>query len=128
MSSTITIVPAREFVRTKSSGEFDLDETRKTSVEVFSKMKDAKVSEVLLDNREAYTKMTASDILQLFGQLDHAGLLRGRKIAILNRPKDDFDRAKFFEACGQAKGYQIEAFQEFEEAMSWLYPPQDVTP
>ena len=128
MAHDVMIVPAREFVRTKSSGEFDLDETRKASVEVFSKMKDANISEVLLDNREAYTKMTASDILQLFWQLDHAGLLRGRKIAILNRPKDDFDRAKFFEACGQARGYQIAAFQEFEEAVTWLYPLHDVTP
>ena len=128
MAHDVMIVPAREFVRTKSSGEFDLDETRKASVEVFSKMKDANISEVLLDNREAYTKMTGSDILQLFWQLDHAGLLRGRKIAILNRPKDDFDRAKFFEACGQARGYQIGAFQEFEEAVTWLYPPHDVTP
>ena len=127
MAHVITILPAREFVRTKSSGEFDLDETRKASVEVFSKMKDGNISEVLLDNREVYTKMTASDILQLFWQLDHAGLLRGRKIAILNRPKDDFDRAKFFEACGQARGYQIGAFQEFEEAVTWLYPPDEVT-
>jgi len=128
MAHVITILPAREFVRTKSSGEFDLDETRKASVEVFSKMKDGNISEVLLDNREVYTKMTASDILQLFWELDHAGLLRDCKIAILNRPKDDFDRAKFFEACGQARGYQIGAFQEFEEAMSWLYPPHDITP
>jgi hypothetical protein len=67
MAHDVMIVPAREFVRTKSRGEVDLDETRKASVEVFSKMKDANISEVLLDNREAYTKMTASDILQLFG-------------------------------------------------------------
>jgi hypothetical protein len=63
MSCTITIVPAREFFRTKTNGEFDLDETRQALLAVFSKMKDANISEVLLDNRKAYTKMTASDIL-----------------------------------------------------------------
>jgi hypothetical protein len=125
MSCTITIVPAREFFRTKTNGEFDLDETRQALLAVFSKMKDANISEVLLDNREASTKMTASDILKLFGEFDHTGLLRARKIAILYLPKDTFDRSKFFEACAQARGYQIGAFQDFEEAVTWLYPPQE---
>ena len=125
MSYNITIVPAREFFRTKSSGEFDLDETRKACFAVFSKMKEAKVSEVLLDHREASSQMTASDLLTLFRELDLGGFLKGRKIAIVNRPKDDFDRDKFFVACAQAKGYQIAAFQEFEEAVTWLYPPHE---
>ena len=128
MSYTITIVPAREFFRTKSNGEFDLDETRKACFAVFSKMKDANVSEVLLDHREASSQMTASDLLTLFRELDWGGELTARKIAILYRRKDkEFDRNKFFEACAQAKGYQIEAFQEFEEAVTWLYPPHEVT-
>jgi hypothetical protein len=53
------------------------------------------------------------------------GFLKGRKIAIVNHPKSDFDRGKFFVACAQAKGYQIAAFQEFEEAVTWLYPPHE---
>jgi hypothetical protein len=122
-------VPAREFFRTKSTGEFDLDETRKACFALFSKMKDAKVSEVLLDHREASSQMTASDLLTLFRDLHLGGFLKAQKIAILYRRKDkQFDRNKFFEACAQAKGYQIGAFQEFEEAVTWLYPPQDVTP
>ena len=128
MAQNITIVPAREFVRTKSTGEFDLDATRKACFAVFSKMKDLNVSEVLLDHRETSTQMAASDLLTLFRELDLGGLLKGRKIAIVNLPKNDFDRDKFFVACAQAKGYEIAAFQEFEEAVTWLYPPQDVTP
>ena len=123
MSYNITIVPAREFFRTKSSGEFDLDETRKACFAVFSKMKEAKVSEVLLDHRETSTQMTASDLLTLFRELHSGGFLKDRKIAIVNHPKSDFDRDKFFVACAQTKGYQIAAFQDFEEAVTWLYPP-----
>lgn len=127
MSCTITIVPARDFFRTKSSGEFDLDATRKACFDVFSKMKDLNVSEVLLDHRETSTQMTASDLLTLFKELHSGGFLKERKVAIVNDPKSDFDRDKFFVACAQAKGYQIAAFHEFEEAVTWLYPPHDVT-
>ena len=125
MAHDAMIVPAREFVRTKSSGEFDLDETRKACFAVFSKMKEAKVSEVLLDHRETSTQMTASDLLTLFRELHSGGFLKDRKIAIVNNPKSDFDRDKFFVACAQTKGYQIAAFQEFEEAVTWLYPPHE---
>jgi hypothetical protein len=127
MSCTITIIPAREFFRTKANGEFDLDATRKASFDVFSRMKDLNVSEVLLDHRQTSTQMTASDLLTLFKELHLGGFLKARKIAILNHPKRDFDPDKFFAACAQTKGYQIAAFHDFEEAVIWLYPPEDVT-
>ena len=124
MPIDLKIVPAREFIRTKANGEFDLEGTKELFLSVFSKMKDANVSEVIMDVRDASTKMTAFDIYELLSVLDHVGSWSSWKIAIVNRPKDDFDRAKFFELCAQNRGYQVGAFQDFEEAVAWLYPPQ----
>jgi hypothetical protein len=67
----------------------------------------------------------ASDLLTLFRELHSGGFLKDRKIAIVNHPKSDFDGDKFFVACTQTEGYQIAAFQEFEEAVTWLYPPHE---
>jgi hypothetical protein len=125
MPIDVKIVPAREFIRTKANGEFDLEGTKVLFLSVFSKMKDANVSEVVMDVREASSQMTAFDIYELLSVLDHVGSWSAWKIAIVNRPKDDFDRAKFFELCAQNRGYQVGAFQEFEEAVAWLYPPQE---
>ena len=126
MPYNLKIVPSREFIRTNANGEFDLEGTKELFLSVFSKMKDADVSEVVLDVREAYSKMTAFDLYQLLPILDKLGHKGSWKVAIVYRPKDDFDRAKFFELCAQNRGYQVGAFQVFEEAIAWLYPPQDV--
>jgi len=121
----VKIVPAREFIRTKANGEFDLEGTKELFLAVFSKMKEANVSEVVMDLRELSTKMTSLDIHELLAVLDHVGSWGTWKIAIVYRPKDDFDRAKFFELCAQNRGYQVGAFQAFEEALEWLYPPHE---
>ena len=113
MPYNLKIVPSREFIRTNANGEFDLEGTKELFLSVFSKMKDADVSEVVLDVREAYSKMTAFDLYQLLPILNRVGNKGNWKIAIIYRPKDDFDRAKFFELCAQNRGYQVGAFQIF---------------
>ena len=126
MPMDVKIVPAREFIRTNANGEFDLEGTKELFLAVFSKMKEANVSEVVMDLREATTKMTASDINELLSVLNHVGSWSTWKIAIVYRPKNDWDRAKFFELGAQNKGYRVGAFQVFENALTWLYPPHEL--
>jgi hypothetical protein len=126
MPHDIKIVSANEFVRTNAKVEFDLEETKNLLLTVLSKMKDANIYDVVLDVREAYSKMTGVEVLKLFTHLHHLGSLSNRRIAIVYRPKDDLDRAKMFEVCAQKRGYQVGAFQDFEEAITWLYPPKEL--
>ena len=70
--------------------------------------------------------MTASDINELLSVLNHVGSWSTWKIAIVYRPKNDWDRAKFFELGAQNKGYRVGAFQSFENALTWLYPPHEL--
>ena len=126
MPIDVKIVPAREFIRTNANGEFDLEGTKELFLAVFSKMKKANASEVVMDLREASTKMTASDINELLSVLNHVGSWSTWKIAIVYRPKNDWDRAKFFELGAQNKGYRVGAFQSFENALTWLYPPHEL--
>ena len=126
MPIDVKVVHAREFIQTKANGEFDLEGTQELFLAVFSKMKEAKVSEVVMDLRELTTNMTASDINELLSVLHHVGSWSTWKIAILYRPKDDWDRAKFFELGAQNKGYQVEAYQSFEGALNWLYPSHGI--
>jgi hypothetical protein len=45
-------------------------------------------------------------------------------VAVLTRPKDNFDRAAFLELCATNRGYHLRAFREFEEAFAWLTSEQ----
>ena len=78
-----------------------------------------------MDVREASAQLSAFQIYELVSVLGHAGSWRTWKIAMVYRPKDEFDRAKFFELCAQNRGFQVGAFQEFEAAVAWLYPPHE---
>ena len=126
MPIDVKVVHAREFIQTKANGEFDLEGTQELFLAVFSKMKEAKVSEVVMDLRELTTNMTVSDINERLSVLNHVGSWSTWKIAILYRPKDGWDRAKIFELGAQNKGYQVEAYQSFEGALNWLYPSHGI--
>ena len=125
MPIDVKIVPAREFLRTNTKGEFDLEGTRKVFLSIFEKMKEAEVSEVVMDVREASAQLSAFQIYELVSVLEHVGCRRTWKIALVLSRKDEFDRAKFFELCAQNRGYQVGAFQDFEEAVTWLYPSKE---
>ena len=125
MPIDLKIVPAKEFMRTNAKGEFDLEGTKKVFLSIFAKMKEAKVSEVVMDVREASAKLSVFQIYELVSVLEQVGCWRTWKIAMVLNQKDEFDRAKFFELCAQNRGYQVGAFKEFEEAVTWLYPPQE---
>jgi hypothetical protein len=38
---------------------------------------------------------------------------------------EKFDRARFFALCAENKGFNVEAFTSYEEAMDWLLEAKD---
>jgi len=89
-------------------------------------MKDRDASEVVLDVREAYLKMTALDLFQLLTIFGGVGIKRAGKLPNSIRPKESFNLEKLLELCVQNEGYQVGEFQVFEEVIAWLYPHQDI--
>lgn len=71
--------------------------------------------------------MRAFEVFQLVGVLEDLFPPFSGKLAFLNDPKDSFDRAEFFSKCARYRGFQVEAFQDFEKAVLWLYPPVPAT-
>jgi len=58
------------------------------------------------------------DVWTLAKKLTSSGL-RAR-MAVVNSPKDDFDRGAFLELCAVNRGYDLKAFRDFEAAFTWL--------
>jgi len=76
----------------------------------------------LIDVREvATTDMTAAHLCSLADVCREVSAPNEQdKIAILNRPKDEFNRAEFLASMAQGAGWNIMAFQDFEAAFDWL--------
>lgn len=123
MAHDIRIVSVNDFVRTDVSGNLDLAATRQVLKEIAAVCTAKTHYHVLLDNREAHTKMTLAEVFEVACSLREIGLGIHNRLAILAPPVLDFDRAGFFETVAQNRGFQVRAFRDFEKAFDWLMEP-----
>jgi hypothetical protein len=124
MTYDVRIIPIREFMKTDITGEIDLNTSRSMLGELMAACKRENMTRILIDSREASSHSTVLDVWTLARDLGTIGVTPENRVAVLNRPKDNFDRAAFLELCATNRGYQLRAFREFEEAFAWLTSEQ----
>jgi hypothetical protein len=124
MAYDVRVIPIREFLKTNISGELDLNVSRQMLGELMATCRRENMTRILIDCREATSHSTVTDVWTLARDLGSLGVTPENRVAVLNRPKDDFDRAAFLELCAGNRGYHIRAFREFEVAFSWLVSEQ----
>lgn len=120
MAYDVRVIPIKEFLRTDVSGVMDLRASREALKELLAVCAQNNVYHVLIDGREASSRSSTVDVWTLANDLGSLGVTGEHRIAILNRPKDEFDRAAFLEVCATNRGYQLRAFRDFESAFTWL--------
>ncbi len=120
MAYDVRVIPIREFIKTDITGDVDMSASRKMLSELMAVCKRENMSRILIDCREASSPATTLDVWTLARDLGSLGVTYEDRVALLNRPKDSFDRGAFLEVCATNRGYQIKAFREFEQAFSWL--------
>lgn len=124
MAYDVRVIPIREFMKTDIKGELDVTATRDMLSKIMAACKREKMSRILIDCREASTHSTLTDVWTLARDLGVLGVTHENRVAIVNRPKDGFDRGAFLELCATNRGYQLRAFREFELAFAWLTSEQ----
>ena len=75
---------------------------------------------MLIDVRKTSSILKKTDVFELASNLIEYGKTFRRKTAILARDDDSFNRAAFFELVATNRGYRINAFTSFEDAIMWL--------
>jgi hypothetical protein len=120
MSYDMRVIPISEFLRTDVSGEIDLQASRAILKQLLDNCARNNIHHILIDTREASSRASTVDVWTLANDLGSLGMGTEDRIAILNRPKDDFDRGAFLELCATNRGYQLRAFRDFESAFTWL--------
>jgi hypothetical protein len=120
MSYDMRVIPISEFLRTDVSGVIDLQASRAVLKELLGICLRENIHHILIDTREASSRSSTVDVWTLANDLGSLGMSNQHRIAILNRPKDDFDRGAFLELCATNRGYQLRAFRDFESAFTWL--------
>ena len=118
MTPEVRIIPIKEFLRSDVSGTLDLERSLSILRKLAEECKNRNVDRILIDTREATSNASMLDVWTLAKKLANSGF-RAR-VAVVNRPKDDFDRGAFLELCAVNQGYELKAFHEFEAAFTWL--------
>lgn len=116
MAVDVRIIPISEFLRADVSGTL-METSLILLCDLIAACKEHNVDRILIDTREATSNTSVLDVWTLARKLTPSGL---RRVAVVNRPKDDVERGTFLELCATHRGYQLKAFWDFEAAFTWL--------
>lgn len=120
MPIDVKVIRAKDFIKATPNGELDFEASTRLLLQVASVASALSDYAVLLDTRNAESKLSATDLYYLALELQkHSDTFFLRKTAIIC-PQKRFDKAEFFALCAENRGFQVSAFTLFERAMEWL--------
>lgn len=120
MKAEIKFVKTRDFIKTTASGQLNLEQSKKVLEEIARLNTPDDLHDILVDIRETEPGLSLSDIYELVTAVGNHRQAFRKKIAILLGAQHDFDKARFLEMCASNRGYNVNAFDDFEEAVNWL--------
>ncbi len=120
MKASIKLVKTKDFISTTASGELNLEESKNVLNKLAALMMPDEEHDILIDIRVTVSVLTLSDIYELVSEVGRHRSSFRNKIAILLADHHDFDKAAFLEMCAGNRGFSVNTFTEFEEAINWL--------
>ena len=118
MPTNIRIIHAHDFVRATPEGRLNFEESERLLVQIATAAPGLAEYEILLDTRKAQVEMSHGELFYLAAEL-RKHFKFNQKIAVLY-PVGRFDNADFFALSAQNRGFRLNAFASFEDAIEWL--------
>lgn len=119
MPTQIKIVKAKEFIRATPEGQLNYEESVNLLLEIALMAENSSNCNIVIDMRKAESIMSVLDLWHLSAFLYEHNKTFSQKTVILYEPMH-FDHVEFFALCSQNRGYQLNAFSNYEEAIEWL--------
>jgi len=119
MPTNIRIIHAHDFIIATPEGRLDFERAKELLAQVVSASAPLADYEILVDTRHAHSELTALDLWQLVIEIYNFRQPFARKTAVLC-PIERFNNAEFFALCAQNRGFLVNGFTSFEDAIEWL--------
>jgi hypothetical protein len=116
------IVQATDFIIATPDGVLDLEKSRELLKKITKTSEGHRDFHILIDFRTTDIKLSTVDIWEICRGLSEYGETFKRKTAILLREDGNFEKMRFLELCAFNRGFKINPFMDFEEAIMWLLP------
>lgn len=119
MPTNVKVISARDFIRAQPDGQADLAAAGRLLKEIAAAGAGLEEFEVLVDTRRVQGALSAVALWQVAEMLVKFRRTFARRTAVLC-PVEKFDHTRFFALCAENRGFNIEAFTDYEDAMEWL--------
>ncbi len=119
----VNVIQAKDFIVSTLTGELDLKTSQIMLGKIAAAAKGRGAFDVLIDLRQTAIRMSTVDIWDLcMGLPEFAKTFTARTAILISQGKDG-QKAEFLRLCASNRGYRINIFSDYEEAMKWLYSP-----
>ena len=119
MPTNVKVIHAGDLVRARPDGRAQLEDAEQMLKDIVAAGAGLDDYEVLVDTRRVTGSLSAADLWTLAEKLARFRATFARRTAILC-PLEKFDHSRFFALCAENRGFNIQAFTSYEEAMEWL--------
>jgi hypothetical protein len=121
MPHEMHIIKAGEFLRSGPTGVLDVTASCKVLKALAEALVDRGVHKALLDVRKMriHPPVSYTELYQLARAFQEAGFGSHHRLAVLVAP-GRYDKAEFFALCASGRGWNVSAFDTFEDAFDWL--------
>jgi hypothetical protein len=127
MDLKLRIIHARDFLKLTPTGEVEFEASKRSLLEIASLNALPSQHDLLIDTRHKTGFLTLTEIAELVDALLENRELFRSKLAILAKPGQGLDNAKFAELYATNRGFRVAAFTEFEDVMTWLTNTAELT-
>jgi hypothetical protein len=124
VSANIKVIQATDFIRATPEGAAQIEKAEQLLKDIADAGAGLEGFHVLVDTRRVSGRLTAVELWHLADKLAHYRRTFGNKTAILC-PMERFDHSRFFALCAENKGFNVQAFTSYEDAMEWLLAESD---
>jgi len=125
--ANIKVIQATDFIRATPEGQVYIEKAEQLLKRIAEAGAGLEGFHVLVDTRRVTGALTAVELWHLADKLAHYRRTFGNKTAILC-PVERFDHSRFFALCAENKGFNVQAFTDYEHAMEWLLAGDEAGP
>ena len=123
MPLELQIIRAQEFVRMGAHGHFDLKVSKAMLAELARACCKRGIKQALLDLRALHPGpkpvFSPNDLVTLVNTFREVGFTHKQRVAVLYG-SDPHHRARLFSFIATLRGWKVQAFDSYEQAITWL--------
>jgi hypothetical protein len=123
MPMELQIIRAQEFIRLGTKGHFDLKSSKAVLAQLAAACCKRGINQALVDLRMLHPGpkpvFSPNDLVALVNTFHEVGFTHKQRLAVLYG-SDPHHRARLFAFIAKLRGWKVQAFDSFEEAVMWM--------